>query len=202
MAVAMRDRVAGARRRAGAGAVTTSASASGSPRATRRSGRIGFEGRYDYAAIGSVTNLAPRLCARRPQGQILVTQRVHAAAAGRRRLRPRRRARPAGLQPPGAALQRPGLDAARIDVMTADTARRRHARRSRRGRALRALRPPAGAACPRVWERCGSTSPASRSSSSRRSRLDPVTSAAGRWCRPTRSASSSSCCCCASRGCG
>ena len=27
-------------------------------------GRIGFEGRFDYAAIGTVTNLAARLCAR------------------------------------------------------------------------------------------------------------------------------------------
>ena len=26
-------------------------------------GRVGFEGRFDYAAIGSVTNLAARLCA-------------------------------------------------------------------------------------------------------------------------------------------
>ena len=26
-------------------------------------GRIGFAGRFDYAAIGSVTNLAARLCA-------------------------------------------------------------------------------------------------------------------------------------------
>ena len=25
-------------------------------------GRVGFEGRYDYAAIGTVTNLAARLC--------------------------------------------------------------------------------------------------------------------------------------------
>ena len=39
------------------------ASASASPRATRRSGRIGFEGRFDYAAIGSVSNLGARLCA-------------------------------------------------------------------------------------------------------------------------------------------
>ena len=44
-------------------------------------GRIGFEGRYDYAAIGSVTNLASRLCAEASQDQILVTQRVHAATA-------------------------------------------------------------------------------------------------------------------------
>jgi adenylate cyclase len=42
-------------------------------------GRIGFEGRFDYAAIGSVTNLAARLCAEAAPGQILVSQRVHAA---------------------------------------------------------------------------------------------------------------------------
>ncbi len=39
-------------------------------------GRIGFEGRFDYAAIGSVTNLAARLCAEAKAWQILVTQRV------------------------------------------------------------------------------------------------------------------------------
>ncbi len=43
-------------------------------------GRIGFEGRYDYAAIGSVSNLAARLCGQAAPWQILVTQRVHAAA--------------------------------------------------------------------------------------------------------------------------
>ena len=42
-------------------------------------GRIGFEGRFDYAAIGSVTNLAARLCAEAARGQILISQRVHAA---------------------------------------------------------------------------------------------------------------------------
>ncbi len=41
-------------------------------------GRIGFEGRFDYAAIGSVTNLSARLCAEAADGQILVSQRVHA----------------------------------------------------------------------------------------------------------------------------
>ena len=41
-------------------------------------GRIGFEGRFDYAAIGPVTNLAARLCAEAAGGQILITQRVHA----------------------------------------------------------------------------------------------------------------------------
>jgi class 3 adenylate cyclase/ActR/RegA family two-component response regulator len=39
-------------------------------------GRIGFEGRFDYAAIGSVTNLAARLCADAGPWQVLVTDRV------------------------------------------------------------------------------------------------------------------------------
>jgi adenylate cyclase len=43
-------------------------------------GRIGFEGRYDYAAIGSVTNLAARLCAEAGPWQVLVTRRVLTAA--------------------------------------------------------------------------------------------------------------------------
>src|SRR4051794_33157352 len=42
-------------------------------------GRIGFEGRSDYAAIGTVTNLAARLCAEAGPGQILISQRVFAA---------------------------------------------------------------------------------------------------------------------------
>jgi adenylate cyclase len=42
-------------------------------------GRIGFEGRFDYTAIGTVTNLAARLCAEAKDGQILITQRVAAA---------------------------------------------------------------------------------------------------------------------------
>jgi class 3 adenylate cyclase len=41
-------------------------------------GRIGFEGRFDYAAIGTVTNLSARLCQESGDGQILVSQRVHA----------------------------------------------------------------------------------------------------------------------------
>jgi class 3 adenylate cyclase len=42
-------------------------------------GRIGFEGRFDYAAIGSVTNLAARLCSDAGAWQVLVTDRVLAA---------------------------------------------------------------------------------------------------------------------------
>jgi class 3 adenylate cyclase len=41
-------------------------------------GRIGFEGRYDYGAVGNVTNLAQRLSAEAKAGQILVSQRIFA----------------------------------------------------------------------------------------------------------------------------
>jgi adenylate cyclase len=42
-------------------------------------GRIGFEGRYDYGAVGSVMNLASRLCDEAEPGQIVVSRRVVAA---------------------------------------------------------------------------------------------------------------------------
>ena len=41
-------------------------------------GQIGFEGRWDYAAIGSVTNLAARLCAEAGSGQVLVDRKTMA----------------------------------------------------------------------------------------------------------------------------
>jgi adenylate cyclase len=42
-------------------------------------GRIGFEGRFDYAAIGTVVNLAARLCGEAGDGQILIDRKVQAA---------------------------------------------------------------------------------------------------------------------------
>jgi class 3 adenylate cyclase len=42
-------------------------------------GRIGFEGRYDYAAIGNSVILASRLSGAAKEGQILVSQRVFAS---------------------------------------------------------------------------------------------------------------------------
>src|SRR5262245_11398723 len=39
-------------------------------------GAIGFEGRWDYGAIGTVANLAARLCAEAKAGQILASTRV------------------------------------------------------------------------------------------------------------------------------
>jgi len=78
MALAMRDRVgelaAGWRRQGhdlGAGI--------GIAQGFATLGAIGFEGRMDYGAIGTVTNLAARLCAEAAAGQILVAQRVAAA---------------------------------------------------------------------------------------------------------------------------
>jgi adenylate cyclase len=77
-------------------------------------GRIGFEGRFDYAAIGSVTNMAARLCAEAKPWQILVTQRVHSETGdiaigelvGELQLR--------GFSKPVRAYAIRGLDAARI----------------------------------------------------------------------------------------
>lgn len=39
-------------------------------------GAIGFEGRRDYAAIGTVTNLAARLCGEAEHGQVVVSRRL------------------------------------------------------------------------------------------------------------------------------
>jgi class 3 adenylate cyclase len=78
MAVAMRDRVkalsAGWRKRGwdldlGVGIAQGYATL----------GAIGFEGRWDYGAIGTVTNLAARLCGEAKAGQILVAARVATA---------------------------------------------------------------------------------------------------------------------------
>lgn len=43
-------------------------------------GTVGFDGRLDYAAIGTVTNLASRLCSDAGPWEILATERVYAAA--------------------------------------------------------------------------------------------------------------------------
>jgi class 3 adenylate cyclase len=58
-------------------------------------GRIGFEGRYDYGALGPVTNLASRLSSHAAPGDILISPRVfvaveddvHAEPAGELELR-------------------------------------------------------------------------------------------------------------------
>ncbi len=45
-------------------------------------GAIGFEERIDYGAIGTVTNIAARLCGEAAAGEIWLSQRVHAEVDG------------------------------------------------------------------------------------------------------------------------
>jgi class 3 adenylate cyclase len=44
-------------------------------------GAFGFEGRFDYSAIGGVVNLAARLSGEAKAGQILIDQRTRAVLA-------------------------------------------------------------------------------------------------------------------------
>jgi adenylate cyclase len=45
-------------------------------------GAIGFEGRWDYAVIGSVTNLSARLCGEAKAGEILLERKTLARLEG------------------------------------------------------------------------------------------------------------------------
>ncbi len=77
-------------------------------------GRIGFEGRYDYAAIGTVTNLAARLCSAAEPWQVLVTQKVNAAVEELAVTRPIGELTLRGFSRPVATFDVIGLDAARV----------------------------------------------------------------------------------------
>jgi adenylate cyclase len=77
-------------------------------------GRIGYEGRFDYAAIGSVTNLAARLCAEAGPWQILVTQRVQAEAEDVAVSEPAGELTLKGFSRPVPAFNVRGIDTARI----------------------------------------------------------------------------------------
>ena len=76
-------------------------------------GQIGFEGRFDYTAMGTVTNLASRLCDEAKDGQILVTQRVAAVVGGLADLELLGNLELKGLSRPVAVLNVGGLTAAR-----------------------------------------------------------------------------------------
>jgi adenylate cyclase len=51
-------------------------------------GRIGFERRFDYSAVGSVTNLASRLCDEAKAGQIIIAPEVYDEVKHRMSARP------------------------------------------------------------------------------------------------------------------
>jgi class 3 adenylate cyclase len=77
-------------------------------------GRVGFEARLDYTAVGSVTNLAARLCAEARPWQILLSQRVHAAVEEFVTSEPVGELTLRGFTRPVPAFNVLGLDAARI----------------------------------------------------------------------------------------
>jgi class 3 adenylate cyclase/CheY-like chemotaxis protein len=63
-------------------------------------GRIGFEGRFDYSAIGTVVNLAARLCAEAVDGQILIDGKVCSAIEGTAEVEPTGELKLKGLHRP------------------------------------------------------------------------------------------------------
>jgi len=77
-------------------------------------GRVGFEGRYDYAAIGTVTNVSARLSDLARAGQILATQRVVTGAAEVAVTRSLGPTELRGITRPVEVFDVLGLDAARV----------------------------------------------------------------------------------------
>jgi adenylate cyclase len=77
-------------------------------------GRVGFEGRSDYTAIGTCTNLAARLCAEARPWQILLSPRVHASVEEFVTSEPVGELTLRGFSRPMATFNVVGLDAARI----------------------------------------------------------------------------------------
>ena len=132
-------------------------------------GRIGFEGRFDYAAIGSVTNLAARLCG--DAGDLAGPG--HRPGAGRGRATAPRPSWSATCSPRASRAVRCTRPAARHPVATHDDVHRRHdpdalseLDEAERYAAFDQLQKSDAA---RLGRRCGSTSPTSRWSSCPRS---------------------------------
>ena len=105
-------------------------------------GRIGFEGRYDYGAIGNVIILASRLSSEAAPGEILVSQRTYAQAEPLVVASPRASGRSRGsagrcrpTRSAGSCVRRPAHDARPLgDGSTARDHRRRRRVRRRAGR--------------------------------------------------------------------
>ena len=69
-------------------------------------GTIGYEGRFDYAAIGTVSNVASRLCDEAKPGQILISARVLTKVENAVNGRAGRRVRVEGDQAASGGVQR------------------------------------------------------------------------------------------------
>lgn len=76
MAVAVRDRVAELKKRGWDKLGYNLDFAAGVAHGYATIGAIGFEGRWDYGVIGTVANLAARLCSEAKPNQILIPQRL------------------------------------------------------------------------------------------------------------------------------
>jgi class 3 adenylate cyclase len=72
-------------------------------------GAIGHASRYDYAAIGTVTNLAARLCGEAADGQILVNQKTLAVLEGNVHVEPVGALQLKGLRDPVVAFNVMGI---------------------------------------------------------------------------------------------
>jgi class 3 adenylate cyclase/methyl-accepting chemotaxis protein len=88
-------------------------------------GQIGFEQRLEYAAIGSVTNLASRLCDEARAGQIVVARRVYGIVEAFVEARPLDDLVLKGFNHPVLAMEILGWRAAVDNVIDAAAARRR-----------------------------------------------------------------------------
>ena len=77
-------------------------------------GTIGFEGRLEYSAIGTVVNLAARLCGEAGDGQILISPRIFSKTETQIDAEPVGELVAEGLQPPGSRVQRPGGSPGRL----------------------------------------------------------------------------------------
>jgi len=73
-------------------------------------GRIGFEGRFDYAAVGTVVNLAARLCGYAQDGQILIDAKVQTAVGSFASTEPAGELTLKGLHRPIAAFNVRGVE--------------------------------------------------------------------------------------------
>ena len=69
-------------------------------------GTIGYEGRFDYAAIGTVSNIASRLCDEAKAGQILISPRVLMAVEDAVSVEPVGEFKLKGISRPCGGLQR------------------------------------------------------------------------------------------------